>query len=82
MIRQAEVTAFYDRMTFPSGTSHAAYAALVPAALRGRRVGDFGCGQSLFRETFRRLGCEAVFLAGWCTTCRSSSGPWRRSSGS
>lgn len=62
MIRQAEVTAFYDRMTFPSGTSHAAYAALVPEALSGQRVGDFGCGQSLFRERFRRLGCEAVFL--------------------
>jgi SAM-dependent methyltransferase len=62
MIRQAEVTAFYDRLTFPSATSHAAYAALVPAALRGKRVGDFGCGQSLFRETFRRLGCEALFL--------------------
>jgi len=62
MIRQAEVTAFYDRLTFPSGTSHPAYAALVPAALRGKRVGDFGCGQSLFRETLRRLGCEALFL--------------------
>ncbi len=62
MIRQAEVTAFYDRLTFPSGTSHPAYAALVPAALEGKRVGDFGCGRSLFRETLRRLGCEVVFL--------------------
>jgi len=62
MIRQADVTAFYDRLTFPSKTSHPAYAALVPATLQGRRVGDFGCGQSLFRETLRRLGCEALFL--------------------
>jgi SAM-dependent methyltransferase len=62
MVEQEQVTQFYDRQVFPSRTSHLAYSRLVPPSLAGKTVGDFGCGQSLFRDAFRRLGCEAVYL--------------------
>jgi len=60
-VTQDEVTEFYRELAFPSGTSHSAYEALVPARLEGR-VADFGCGQSLFVEAFRRQRCDALFL--------------------
>lgn len=61
-VTQQKVTDFYDGMVFPSKTSHKAYAELVPQNLKGLRVGDFGCGQSLFIDSFKRTGCEAIFL--------------------
>lgn len=61
-VAQAEVTGFYDRHLFPSATSHAAFEALVPENLAGRRVGDFGCGQSLFADALRRAGARPLFL--------------------
>ncbi len=59
---EADVADFYDKMVFPSKTSHRAYEALVPTDLQGKRVGDFGCGQSLFQDVFERLEYDAVFL--------------------
>jgi hypothetical protein len=56
------VTTFYDQLVFPSKSSHAAYSALVPDELGSKKVGDFGCGQSLFLERFRQLEYDAVFL--------------------
>lgn len=61
-VDQSQVTAFYDQLIFPSKTSHSAYEDLVPDNLDGMKVGDFGCGQSLFIEKFRALGCDALFL--------------------
>jgi SAM-dependent methyltransferase len=62
MVEQKQVTQFYDHMVFPSRTSHPAYRELVPTGLQGKLVGDFGCGQSLFQETFRKLNYDALFL--------------------
>jgi len=59
---QDDVTAFYDDLIFPSATSHNAYEALVPTNLQGKKVGDFGCGQSLFQNTFKKHQYDAVFL--------------------
>lgn len=61
-ITQSRVTEFYDRMVFPSKTSHKAYEDLVPRTLEGLKVGDFGCGQSLFINIFRDLKYDAIFL--------------------
>jgi SAM-dependent methyltransferase len=62
MVEQKQVTQFYDSLLFPSRTSHPAYRELVPTDLQNKIVGDFGCGQSLFQETFRMLGYQALFL--------------------
>jgi ubiquinone/menaquinone biosynthesis C-methylase UbiE len=62
MVTQKQVTDFYDRLVFPSKTSHKAYSELVPNDLNGLKVGDFGCGQSLFLETLRKAESDAVFL--------------------
>src|SRR3989344_32304 len=62
MVEQKQVTQFYDNLIFPSRTSHPAYRELVPTDLHGKLVGDFGCGQSLFHDTFRKLGYDALFL--------------------
>jgi SAM-dependent methyltransferase len=59
---QSRVTEFYDNLVFPSRSSHPEYEALVPSQLHGKRVADFGCGQSLFINAFRRYGYEAIFL--------------------
>ena len=59
---QEEVTRFYNQLIFPSNVSRENYKDLVPKNLDGKRVGDFGCGQSLFIEIFRNLKCDAVFL--------------------
>lgn len=56
-----DVAAFYETLVFPSRTSHAAYAALVPQQ-PGERIGDFGCGQSIFYEALRTYSPEPVFL--------------------
>lgn len=62
LVTEQDVSDFYDRMVFPSRTSHRAYEELVPPSLSGGRVGDFGCGQSLFLNAFRAMACRAVFL--------------------
>jgi SAM-dependent methyltransferase len=62
MTTQEEVTDFYNRQIFPSKTSHKAYSELVPNNLSGLRVGDFGCGRSLFIDSFKTAGCDAIFL--------------------
>jgi ubiquinone/menaquinone biosynthesis C-methylase UbiE len=62
MTTQKEITDFYDRRVFPSKTSHQAYSALVPNNVKGLKVGDFGCGQSLFMDSFRKAECDAIFL--------------------
>ena len=61
MIQQDQVAEFYD-MVFPSATSHKIYEKLIPKNLSGKKVGDFGCGQSLFLKEFRRLNYNAIFL--------------------
>jgi len=62
LVTQDEVTKFYDRLVFPSKTSHKAYEELVPRNLGASKVGDFGCGQSLFIDTFRQLNYDVLFL--------------------
>lgn len=56
-----EVADFYDRLGFPSRTSHPRYRTLLPAR-SGGRVGDFGCGQSLFHDGLRGHSPPPVFL--------------------
>lgn len=46
------VAQFYADLVFPSHSSHPAYARLADAPA-GTRVGDFGCGTSLFRNVWR-----------------------------
>jgi len=62
VVEQSEVTAFYDQFIFPSASSHSAYEALIPDNLQGKKVGDFGCGQSLFIEKFRELKYDDLFV--------------------
>ena len=62
MVDQKQVTDFYDGLIFPSRTSHPAYQQLVPTDLQDKMVGDFGCGQSLFKDVFRQLGYNSMFL--------------------
>lgn len=57
-----DVIEFYNRLVFPSKVSHNAYEELVDLGLTGKVVGDFGCGQSLFQDAFRKLDCDAIFL--------------------
>ena len=59
---ESDVAGFYNELVFPSRTSHTAYEELVPDGLEGKKVGDFGCGQSLFIDQFRRRGYDAIFL--------------------
>jgi len=47
-----DVARFYERLIFPSRNSHPEYARLARAA-PGERVGDFGCGASLFGAAWR-----------------------------
>lgn len=62
VVTQDQVTDFYEEMVFPSKTSHKAYEELVPTNLNGMKIGDFGCGQSLFINVFRDLKYDAIFL--------------------
>lgn len=55
------VTEFYDRLVFPSRGSHPAYASLLPTET-GQRIGEFGCGQSLFYDALRPYTPRPVFL--------------------
>ena len=64
MTTQKEITNFYNRMVFPSKTSHRAYSALVPNNVKGLKVGDFGCGQSLFMDSFKKATMVNVTQAG------------------
>ena len=57
----ASVAEFYEDLVFPSRHRHPEYNHLVPAE-GGERVGDFGCGQSLFYEVLRRQEPPPVFL--------------------
>jgi SAM-dependent methyltransferase len=55
------VAEFYDRLVFPSRSSDPAYRALLPAT-PGERIGDFGCGQSLFHDALRAYAPPPIFL--------------------
>jgi ubiquinone/menaquinone biosynthesis C-methylase UbiE len=60
---QRNVTQFYDSLVFPSRGNDSAYSRLASEVVKnGWRVGDFGCGQSLFYSIFRDLSPEPVFL--------------------
>jgi SAM-dependent methyltransferase len=56
-----EVADFYDRLVFPSRSSHDAYRAFLPDR-SGERIADFGCGQSLFHEALRAHSPPPTFL--------------------
>ena len=56
-----DVAAFYERLVFPSRSSHPEYAALVPQGT-GQVVGDFGCGASLFHEALRGYSPTPTFF--------------------
>lgn len=55
------VAAFYDEIVFPSRVAHPDYVKLLPTA-PGERVGDFGCGQSLFHDALRSYRPSPVFV--------------------
>jgi ubiquinone/menaquinone biosynthesis C-methylase UbiE len=61
-MKQQKVTEFYNELKFPSTINRKNYEVLVPKDLFGKRVGDFGCGQSLFIEIFKKLNYDSVFL--------------------
>ena len=61
-VTQKEVTTFYDQLVFPSKSSHRAYEELVPLDSPDAKYGDFGCGESLFIEVFRKNNLDAVFV--------------------
>ena len=61
-VSQQLVTNFYDDLIFPSKSSHKQYENLVPDGHPDAKFGDFGCGQSLFIEAFRRNNYDAVFV--------------------
>ena len=55
------VAEFYDRVLVPSRRAHPEYARLLACA-PGERVGDFGCGQSLFYDALREQSPPPTFL--------------------
>jgi SAM-dependent methyltransferase len=57
----AAVAEFYERIIFPSRSAHPGYARLLPSA-PGERLGDFGCGQSIFHAALRDYEPAPVFL--------------------
>ena len=60
---QRDVTQFYDSLVFPSRVSDSEYSRLASDVIKdGWRVGDFGCGQSLFYSAFQKLALKPVFL--------------------
>src|SRR5262245_19551139 len=60
---QKDVTQFYDSLVFPSRVTDSEYSLLASEVIKdGWRVGDFGCGQSLFYSVFRDLAPEPVFV--------------------
>ena len=56
-----DVADFYERLVFPSRSSHPEYSHFVSHEA-GERVGDLGCGQSLFYDTLRDYKPIPVFL--------------------
>jgi ubiquinone/menaquinone biosynthesis C-methylase UbiE len=58
---ERDLADFYEKLAFPSRTSHPEYAALV-AGLHGERIGDFGCGQGIFHEALRNYSPQPIFL--------------------
>ena len=56
-----EVADFYDRLVFPSRSSHEAYRRFLPQG-SGERIADFGCGQSLFHDALRSHSPPPTFL--------------------
>lgn len=59
---QRDVTQFYDSLVFPSRVD-SEYSVLASEIIQdGWRVGDFGCGQSLFYSAFQKRHLKAVFL--------------------
>ncbi|MFQ5599120.1 MAG: class I SAM-dependent methyltransferase [Candidatus Krumholzibacteriia bacterium] len=56
-----EVAKFYDRLVFPSRSSHFRYREFLPER-PGERVGDFGCGQSIFHDALREYAPPPTFL--------------------
>jgi SAM-dependent methyltransferase len=56
-----EVADFYDKLVFPSRSSHPQYRDLLPGK-SGERVGDFGCGQSLFYDTLQGYSPSPIFV--------------------
>ncbi|MEE9270928.1 MAG: class I SAM-dependent methyltransferase [Candidatus Krumholzibacteria bacterium] len=56
-----DVASFYDKLVFPSRSAHEEYQTLLPRQ-PGERVGDFGCGQSLFHEALRNYSPPPTFL--------------------
>jgi ubiquinone/menaquinone biosynthesis C-methylase UbiE len=61
-VTQKQVTDFYNQMIFFPKTDHNAYVSLVPHDFKSLKVADFGCGQSIFIDTFRERGLDAIFL--------------------
>ena len=62
-LTQNDVAHFYDSLVFPSRISNPAYSRLAFQDIKhGQRVGDFGCGQSLFYDSFRNLALRPIFL--------------------
>ena len=60
---QRDVTRFYDSLVFPSRVRDSEYSLLASDVIKnGWRVGDFGCGQSLFYSAFQKLDLKPVFL--------------------
>jgi ubiquinone/menaquinone biosynthesis C-methylase UbiE len=56
-----DVASFYDKLVFPSRSAHEEYQTLLPPQ-PGERVGDFGCGQSLFYHSLRDYSPPPTFL--------------------
>jgi ubiquinone/menaquinone biosynthesis C-methylase UbiE len=60
---QKDVTRFYDSLVFPSRVPDSEYSLLASRLVEdGWRVGDFGCGQSLFYSAFQKPTLKPVFL--------------------
>jgi SAM-dependent methyltransferase len=55
------VADFYDRLEFTSRSSHPAYQDLVPDS-PGERIGDFGCGDSIFYAKLRSYRPPPTFV--------------------
>ena len=63
LFTQSDVTRFYDALVFPSRVNDSAYSLLASEVVKdGWRVGDFGCGQSLFYSAFQNRHLKPVFL--------------------
>lgn len=59
---QSDVTRFYDSLVFPSQTSCEYSRLAAEVIVNDWRVGDFGCGQSVFYSAFRKHRVRPIFL--------------------